>query len=108
MMRVETAPERARDEALAQATNAADPRLVLMVDAAIAEANASGQPWSANDIRDRLPVVASGLVGARVKAASMRRPTEMVAVGSEPSTLRTTHAKPVTRWVGVQATSPPP
>lgn len=96
-----TAPERARDEALDAATNAADSRLVLMVDAVITEAIESGQPFSANTIRDRMPAVRSGLIGSRIKAASMQKPPRMVAVGSEPSTLRTTHAKPVTRWVGV-------
>lgn len=93
----------ARDESMQAASDAADVRLVLTVDKVIAELNASGRPWSVNDARDALPVVCGGLVGARVKAASMRRPVEMVKVGEEPSTLRSTHAKSVVQWQGVQA-----
>jgi predicted house-cleaning NTP pyrophosphatase (Maf/HAM1 superfamily) len=93
----------ARDEAMQAASDHTDARLVLTVDKVIADLNASGKPWSVNDARDALPVACSGLVGARVKAASMRRPVEMVKVGEEPSTLRSTHAKGVARWIGVQA-----
>ena len=53
--------ERLRDEGMQQAEDHADPRRKIMIDDAIAEANASGRDWSANDIRDRLPVVCSGL-----------------------------------------------
>jgi hypothetical protein len=92
---------RLRDEGMQQAEDHADPRLKIMIDNAIADANASGREWSANDIRDRLPVVCSGLVGARVKAASMRKPVEMVAVGEVQSNLPTTKTKRITVWRGV-------
>jgi hypothetical protein len=93
----------AADEGMETATNAADPRLVLMIDAKIAELNASGKPWSANDARDALPVVCSGLVGARVKAASMRVPREMVAVRRTRSTLLSTHGAFIVVWRGVES-----
>ena len=83
------------------ATNAADMRVVAIIDALIALANDSGQEWSANTIRSQLPTASQGLVGARVKAASMRRPVEMVAVGWVRSTLPGTHGKPLTTWRGV-------
>lgn len=92
----------ARDQGMDAATHAADPRLVLMVDKAIADANATGRRWSANDIRDALPASAGPLVGARVKAASMRKPAEMVPVGRTRSSLRSTHAKEIIVWRGVQ------
>lgn len=91
----------ARDEGMATATNAADPRVVLMVDKAIADANATREPWSCNDIRDAMPTVRPGVIGARVKAASLRRPTEMVKVGEVQSTLRSTKAKTIALWRGV-------
>ena len=97
-----TTPEALRDAGIEQATNAADPRLILAVDAVIAQFNATGEPWSANDIRDLLPVVAGPLVGARVRAASLRKPREMEAVGWTRSSLRSTHAKPLVRWRGVR------
>lgn len=92
------AAEAARDEAMEAATNAADPRLVLMVDKVIAEAIESGEPFSANSIRSRMPTVRSGLIGSRVKAASMRKEPRLVCVGDEPSDLKSTHAKPIFRW----------
>ena len=95
------APELARDAGMAQTTAAADPRLILAIDRVIAMHNASGLPWSANDIRDALPVTHGPLVGARVRAAAMRKPTEMKTVGQTRSTLRSTHAKWLTVWQGV-------
>lgn len=93
----------AGDEGMTVATDHADPRLVLMIDAKIAELNASGKPWSANDLRDALPVVASALVGSRVKAASMRVPREMVAVRRTRSTLLSTHGAFIVVWRGVES-----
>lgn len=96
----------ARDEGMATAEHAADPRIILAIDAEIEKANASGQPWSANTIRDRLPVSHSGLVGNRVRAAMMRRTDgrpEMVWIDEEPSTLRSTHKKPIAVWLGFHA-----
>lgn len=92
-----------RDAGMAAATNAADPRHIIAIDAAIDRANASRQPWSANDIRQQFPVTHSGLVGARVRAAAARRPRQMVKVGYEASTLPTTHGVEVMVWVGVAA-----
>jgi hypothetical protein len=91
----------AGDDGMQQATDAADPRLVLALDKAIAEANASGEVWSSNTIRDRFPTVSPKVLGARIKAASMRSPQEMVAVGRERSTLLSTHGAFVTQWRGV-------
>jgi len=78
----------ARDEGMQTAENAADPRLILAIDKVIAELNASGMPWSANDAREAMPTVSSGLVGARVHAAALRKPAEMVRVGMTRSTKR--------------------
>lgn len=83
------------------AANAADSRIVAIIDSLIALENASGREWSANTIRDQLPTCSPGLVGARVKAASMRRPREMVSVGWVRSTLPSTHGKLIATWRGV-------
>lgn len=91
----------ARDEGMETAENAADPRIMLAIDKAIADANATGEPWSANDIRDQFPVTSQGLVGARVRAASMRRPVEMRKFSTTPSTLKSTHTKDIIVWVGI-------
>lgn len=96
-----TNPAHLRDRGIALAEAYADPRIILAIDAVIAEFNASGRPWSANDVRDRLPVSSQPLVGARVRAAATRRPVEMVRVGYEPSSLPSTHAHPVAVWRGV-------
>lgn len=88
----------ARDDGMAAATNHADARLVLAVDQVIAEAIESGEPFSSNTIRDRMPTVRPGLIGARVKAASMRSEPRLARVGEEPSTLKSTHAKPAAVW----------
>ena len=93
----------ARDEGIATAENAADPRVALAIDAAIERANKRGRRWSANDIRDQFPVANQGLVGARVRAAAQRRPAEMVAVGRTPSTLESTHHHEIKVWLGIDA-----
>lgn len=95
-----TLPEQLRDEALANAEQAADPRLSLAVDKVIAEYAATQMPFSANDIRDSLPVVAAPLVAARIRAAYMRKPPDIRAVGYTRSSLPSTHAKPLVVWVG--------
>jgi hypothetical protein len=99
-MGMTTATE-ARDAGMAEAENAADPRLILAIDAKIAELNASGMPWSANDARSSFPVVSSGLVGARVHAAALRKPVEMVRVGMTRSTLVSTKRAWIAVWQGV-------
>jgi hypothetical protein len=98
-----TTPATLRDQGIALAEQAADPRLILMIDDKIAELNASGRAWSANDLRDMLPVVAGPLIGARVRAAATRRPVEMEEVGRVPSSLRSTHAHKIALWRGVGA-----
>jgi hypothetical protein len=98
-----TTATEARDAGMAEAENAADPRLVIMIDAKIAELNATGEPWSANDAREAFPVVSSGLVGARVHAAALRRPAEMVRVGMVRSTLVSTKRAWIAQWRGVQS-----
>jgi hypothetical protein len=97
----------ARDAGMAQALNAADPRIVLAIDEAIAKANASGEAWSANDIRDQFPTCRPGLIGERVRAAYMRRPREMTSIGRTPSTLKSTHAHEIKVWIGVDQTEEP-
>ena len=99
--RTVTTPTTLAREGMDAATNAADMRVVAVIDALITIANDSGEVWSANSIRSQLPTASQGLVGSRVKAASMRRPVEMVAVGWERSTLPSTHAKPIAQWRGV-------
>lgn len=96
-----TLSDLARDAGMAQAESAADPRLQLAVDKVIADANASGERWSANDIRDRLPVVAGPLVGASVRSTAMRRPCQMRKVGMTRSTLLSTHSAWIAVWQGV-------
>lgn len=95
------AAQRLRDAGQAQAEQAADPRIILTIDALIAEAASSGQPFSANLIRSRVPVVSRGLVGARVDAA--RKRGELEHVGWERSTLTTTRGHVIARWRGKAA-----
>lgn len=85
----------------AQAEQAADPRRIAWIDAVIARAVASGEPFSANDIRESFPVVSRGLVGARVDAA--RKRGELEHVGWERSTLTTTRGHVISRWRGKAA-----
>jgi hypothetical protein len=84
-----------------QAVDHADMRTVASIDDAIAKANASGEVWSANDIRDRFPTVRNGLVGARVDAA--RKRGEMHGVGFVRSTLPSTRGAWVKKWLGGRA-----
>lgn len=93
----------ARDLGMQAAEDHADPRTVLMIDAKIAELNATGEPWSANDCRAAMPAVRPGLIGARVHAAALRRPVEMVRVGMVRSTLVSTKRAWIAQWQGVRA-----
>ncbi|MGH3813446.1 MAG: hypothetical protein ACRDUV_13490, partial [Pseudonocardiaceae bacterium] len=74
--------EALRDEGMARATAAADAKDIAVIDQAIDELNARGQPWSANELRDLLPEVRQPLIGARVRAAAMRK--RMRRVGYVP------------------------
>lgn len=94
-----TSPNALRRTGQLQAENAADPRVLLTVDRVIADAIASGQPFSANTIRSRLPVTSRGLVGARVDSA--RKRGLIVAVGREPSTLPSTRGHAIHVWRAV-------
>lgn len=98
-----TTPESLRDAGMASVTAHADPHVIEFIDALIAAANECGKPWDTNQIRDQLPECDRHLVGARVRAAAMRRPVEMVAVGEVKSNLNSTHAKSIKSWVGVAA-----
>lgn len=98
-------PERLRDAGIAQRENGADPRLILAVDAVIAKWAASGRRFSANEIRDEVPTLAADLVGGRLRAASMRRPAEIIAVGEVKSSLLSTHAKPIKVWLSAEVTA---
>lgn len=93
-----TTPEGLRDAGIAQCENGADPRLILAVDAVVARWTESGRRFSANEIRDEVPLIAGDLVGPRLRAASMRRPAEIVKVGEVRSSLLSTHAKPIAVW----------
>jgi hypothetical protein len=91
-------PTALRDAGIAARENAADPRLILAVDAVIEKWTASGRRFSANEIRDEVPTLAVDLVGGRLRAASMRKPTELVKVGEVGSSLLSTHAKKIAVW----------
>ena len=85
-----------------QATDAADFRVVALIDATIARHAASGQRFSANTLRDELPTVTSrGLIGARLDAA--RKRGELVAVDRERSTLLSTRSAWICVWIGVNS-----
>ena len=96
-----TTPATLRDEGHALTTSHADPRIVLAVDAVIARWIASGRRFSANDIRDDLPVTHGPLVGARMRAAAMRKPTEVRKVTMTRSTLLSTRSAWIAVWIGV-------
>jgi hypothetical protein len=98
--------EQLRDEGMA-ATEAADHTVLNdgydteCIDREIAYRNRIGEPWSANDIREVLPGVRQPLIGARVRAAAMRK--KMRKVGYTPSTLPSTHSHPIAVWRGVSS-----
>jgi hypothetical protein len=91
--------ERLRDAGMAAVEAASDAEDIAEIDIWIRSWNRQGFEWSANDLRDELPDVRQPLIGARVRAAAMRK--EMVRVGFVPSTLKSTHAAMVSLWKGV-------
>ncbi|GAB3853722.1 hypothetical protein GCM10028801_06840 [Nocardioides maradonensis] len=98
--------EQGRDEGIAQAENAADPRVIVAIDDVIERAIASGRRFSANDIRDQFPTVSNGLIGARMRSYATRRVDGlplMKKVGTVPSTLKSTHAHDIKVWIGFDA-----
>lgn len=101
-----TEGERRRDAGMARVTEWSDERCIRAIDGAIRAFNEVGITWSANDLRASVSysfpeIVAARpqLIGARVRAAAMRK--EMTRVGYEPSTLPSTHAHPIAVWRGV-------
>lgn len=95
-----------RDEGMAKVEQAADPRVILAIDAAIQAAIDSGRRFSANEIRDKFPVSDEHLVGARVRSFATRKVDGhpvMVRVGMTPSTLRSTHSHEIKVWLGWNA-----
>ncbi|MCB9377116.1 MAG: hypothetical protein H6515_14775 [Microthrixaceae bacterium] len=100
------AGEAARDDGMARVEAGSDPRVILAIDAVIERAISSGRRFSANTIRDQLPVSDSHLVGARVHSYALRRVDGhplMVCVGREPSTLLSTKSAEVKVWLGYDA-----
>ena len=98
-----SAPEHLRDAGIAAAENAADPRLILAVDAAIEDLAAAGHPFSADDIRPLVPTLALPLVGGRVRSYLMRRnPQRLVCVGEIRSEWPPTHHKKIGLYVGAE------
>lgn len=95
------AGERLRHHGQQLTTHAADSRHIAWIDAVIRGRNATGLPWSANDVRDAFPVASQGLVGARVDAA--RKRGEMEWVGYTKSTLTSTRGAKVCVWRGKAA-----
>lgn len=98
--------EAERDTGIEKAEAAADPRIILAIDAEIQKAIDSGRRFSANDIRDKFPVSDEHLVGARVRAMSQKRIDGhplMKPVGYEPSSLKSTHMHPIRTWLGWDA-----
>lgn len=103
--RLETAAA-LRDAGMATAEQAADPRVIAAIDAAIEKAIASGRRFSTNHIRDQFPVASQGLVGARIRSYAGRKVDGerlMVRVAYEASTLPNTHHHPIAVWIGAAA-----
>lgn len=95
-----------RDEGIARAEAAADPRVILMIDAKIQAAIDAGRRFSANDIRDHFPVSDEHLVGARIRSFAARKVDGhpvMVKAGLIPSTLASTHCHEIKVWLGWDA-----
>lgn len=73
-----------------------------LIDQAIRVWADTGDPFSANELRDLLPDVRQSLIGARFMAASIRG--QIVRVGQLNSTKASTHLKRIGLWIGAQAT----
>lgn len=86
-------------EGIQRATEASDPDAITAVDALIAKCAKTGEPFSANTIRDQLPEgIRPGAIGGRFQYAARRgliRPVGYVA-----STDPKTHSHPVRVWQG--------
>ena len=82
------------------AATAAHPTEAARVEAVIRQLAATGKPFSANDARE-LHGVKGGVVGATFNA--LRAERVIKPVGSEGSTDKGTHGKPVALWIGAAA-----
>jgi hypothetical protein len=98
----QTCPDCGKAEGIARADAAADPDARAAIDAAIARLAATGEEWSANELRVHVPGITGAIMGARFSAAAkaglIRDTGKRV-----PSTLGSTHAHEVRVWVGVAA-----
>ncbi|BBH17471.1 hypothetical protein Back2_17580 [Nocardioides baekrokdamisoli] len=95
-----------RDQGMELATCAADSRVVAIIDQKIQDAIDSGRKFSANTIRHQLPTSDGHLVGARMNSFAFRRVDGhpvMKRIGTEPSTLASTHHAEVKVWLGWDA-----
>ncbi|MDI6911455.1 hypothetical protein [Nocardioides sp.] len=99
-----------RDAGMAQAEENASDWDKALYDQAIGWMAQTGQPFSANDIRDLLPpdINCRGLAGGRFSAAYTRQ--EIRPVGERSSLKPNTHNKRINVWVGawVDDTQSPP
>ena len=92
-----------RDTGMAAVVNHADSRLVAIVDAAIEQLAASGEPFSADNVRDLIPVSALPLVGSRMNSYRLRRnPQVLAVVGEVVSDWPATRRKRIGLYVGAQ------
>lgn len=87
---------RQRDLALQRVEGTADDQDRAVIDQALAAMIERGRAFSANDLRDLLPVVRKSLVGARFLAAAKRG--EIIRVGYVPSSEPTDHCRPIALW----------
>lgn len=87
-----------RDEGMARTTEAAGDDEITILDAAIARMAATGDVFSANDIRPELDGVRGPLIGARFSLA--RKRGLIVPVSYTPSTDPGTHAHAIRTWQG--------
>jgi len=87
----------ARDEAIERVERDAWSADRDLIDQAITTVAGRGTPFSANEVRELLPVsVKRSLIGARFLAAA--KAGWLVRIGYEPSTDPGTHSSPVAVW----------
>lgn len=92
-------------EGMARATEASDPDAITQLDALIARHAKTGEPFSANSIRDQLPEgIRPAAIGGRFQYAARRGLIK--PVGYVASTDARTHGHPVRVWQGRGAWTP--
>jgi hypothetical protein len=91
---------RRRDDGMRTAEHAAHPWVRQALDRAIVDRAATGEPFTADDIRAEVDLLASSpnLLGARINAASRRG--LIVRVGFVQSTRPEAHGRHVAQWIG--------